>query len=303
MSELRSAADAARVLVANGLDSDAETWRRVGDGIEFDVYRTKLDGLGDVAIRFSPRRWIANDNDRELDSRELQRQEKRFHAFSLEHGLPAPRVHGLFESERGPDVLVLEWIESDGSEPGAEDVGRLAASLHRLPLPVRSSVAQRRMAAADVVSTLTAQRAEVVQRLAGPIRVFPSRADLRDALLMLAGDVRFLHMDIRAANLPCVSGRIRALLDWSNALVGPRLLELARLREYGFPMEELRNGYGEGSLWDALETRAGLACSLYTAVMLAVVFLSEAPDPAAAERAVERVHRLCDDYAARSRVE
>jgi aminoglycoside phosphotransferase (APT) family kinase protein len=37
---------------------------------------------------------------------------------------------------------------------------------------------------------------------------------------------------VRAANLRCVEGSVRVVLDWSNALVGDPALELARLAEW-----------------------------------------------------------------------
>jgi hypothetical protein len=37
---------------------------------------------------------------------------------------------------------------------------------------------------------------------------------------------------VRAANLRCVEGSVRVLLDRSNALVGDPVLELARLAEF-----------------------------------------------------------------------
>jgi aminoglycoside phosphotransferase (APT) family kinase protein len=83
------------------------------------------------------------------------------------------------------------------------------------------------------------------------------------------------------------AGRIVALIDWSNAVVGPRALEFARVAEYG---EELL-GPDEVAALEAGGSWA-TALRLDTAVMLAVVFLSEAPDPERAAPAIERVRSL-----------
>jgi aminoglycoside phosphotransferase (APT) family kinase protein len=96
-------------------------------------------------------------------------------------------------------------------------------------------------------------------------------------------------MDARRANIRVVRGEIRAILDWSNALLGDPALDLARAAESGARNPEFDAGYGE---LPRPPVELDTVYRLDTAVMLAVVFLSEAPDPAAARRQVERVQEL-----------
>ena len=87
------------------------------------------------------------------------------------------------------------------------------------------------------------------------------------------------HMDIRPANVIARQGHPLALVDWDNALLGPAALELARIAEYGHLNEEFMRGYKR--IWEcAPVSKAGeTVYRMDTAVMLAVVFVSEAPDP------------------------
>ena len=90
-----------------------------------------------------------------------------------------------------------------------------------------------------------------------------------------------LHMDIRPANLLTKSGALRGVVDWSNALIGDPALELARIAEYGFLTREFLAGYDDQTPFAQVPAAAELLFRLDTAVMLAVVFLSEAPEAAA----------------------
>ncbi|MEH6374937.1 hypothetical protein V7793_11485 [Streptomyces sp. KLMMK] len=58
-----------------------------------------------------------------------------------------------------------------------------------------------------------------------------------------------MHLDVRSANIRRGEGRINALLDWSNALLGDATLAFGRLTGYArYPEnqldpEALRAGY------------------------------------------------------------
>ncbi|MDQ2873732.1 MAG: phosphotransferase [Actinomycetota bacterium] len=107
-----------------------------------------------------------------------------------------------------------------------------------------------------------------------------------------------LHLDVRRANIRCHDGRVGALLDWSNALQADPLLEFGRLTEFArlpenqLNMTDLRAGYAVHAEPPPHTGPLALLCQLDAAVMLALVFLSESPDPAQAEAAVSRVLQL-----------
>ena len=112
-----------------------------------------------------------------------------------------------------------------------------------------------------------------------------------------------LHLDIRPSNLICIGGRVQALIDWSNALIGDPRLELARLSEYAQVEENetdeaaFRAGYREAGSGIAEETAADVLYRLDAAVMLALVFLSVVPKPALAPGQVKRVGLLTERLA------
>jgi hypothetical protein len=98
-------------------------------------------------------------------------------------------------------------------------------------------------------------------------------------------------MDARAANLFTRRGAIVAIVDWGNALVGDPALELARIAESDLLDADFLAGYGSDPL-GALPPAIGCLYRLDTVVMLALVFLTEAPDPAAAQAMLARVRTL-----------
>ncbi|MDA9475252.1 hypothetical protein XI03_12245 [Bradyrhizobium sp. CCBAU 65884] len=105
-------------------------------------------------------------------------------------------------------------------------------------------------------------------------------------------------MDLRPANFLSRRGRLLGLIDWSNALTANALLELARVEEYGGLTDRFALGYGSTELQAELQRPLGLCCRLYTAAMLAIVFLSEAPDRSLATIKVKRLRDLLEQLRA-----
>ena len=103
---------------------------------------------------------------------------------------------------------------------------------------------------------------------------------------------RLLHLDVRASNLRCAGGAVRALLDWSNALTGDPALELGRLAEYallpenGLDYEAILAGYRE---LVPVDPAAFWIYRLDAAVMLALLFSSEVPQAGLGPRAIDRL--------------
>ena len=98
-------------------------------------------------------------------------------------------------------------------------------------------------------------------------------------------------MDARPANLFTWQGAIVAIVDWGNALVGDPALEVARIAESGHLSDDFLAGYG-GDPLGALPPAIQSLYRLDTVVMLALVFLAEAPDPAMARAMLARSRTL-----------
>lgn len=99
-------------------------------------------------------------------------------------------------------------------------------------------------------------------------------------------------MDFRRANFRMDDGKVIALLDWSNSLVGHPALELARVAETGETGEDFLRGYASVKDLPEISPLVETIFRLDTATMLALVFLAEEPDPKRGPIAVGRVLEL-----------
>ncbi|WP_428268521.1 phosphotransferase family protein [Haliangium sp.] len=315
---MRSVVDRARAALLEHLAHLHDAWAPdelvlVGEGLECLVFRGDSPALGDVAIKVPRCAVFENDNDASVSAGALLRQEAEYARHLCEHDLAAPAVLALeVDTAYGdelPGYLVQRYVEHDGSEPEPGELGRLIAAIHRLPLPPSVPLAQGAESIERVIAERLTRRADVVERIVGTPVPLPDQALLEAALRAAARPRRLLHMDARAANLLTRGGVIHAIVDWSNALVGDPYLELARIAEYGLDSAEFRAAYegpvpaasadlgGEGRLLHNPPVAppspvVELIYRLDTAVMLAVVFFSEAPDPVRGARQMERVQTL-----------
>jgi aminoglycoside phosphotransferase (APT) family kinase protein len=248
--------------------------------------------LGELAIRVPWERWISNDNDARLDARDLLRQEEWLAKFLIKRRLSVPKVYAVHYGE-SCDFLLAEFIHTDRGQADLRSLGEFAARLHRLDPPTESLVAQGRRPLTETLSERILRRADVVEKISGLDLALPSGDTLAKALESAGSYESLLHMDLRTENLLIRDGRIRAIVDWSNALVGHPALECARVAEYGLLSPEFLEGYGEDPL-ASVSAQLQLLYRLDTAVMLAVVALSERPDPDIGRRRVARVIKLRD---------
>lgn len=271
-----------------------EGLRLLGSGLEFAVFGAEVQALGPVALRVPRASAMGNDNDPEVDSFRLLEQEATLSDYAASRGLPAPSVYLLHRGERC-SFLATELIETDGSLPGSDEIGALAADLHRLEPPSLSLVADPQRALDAVLAERLARRAGVVERLAGIPFDLPAEGELMALLERPDAERRLLHMDLRPENLlPHRAGRA-VIVDWSNALIGDPELELARIAEYGGFDERFATAYEERRPRHRAPAASELVYRLDTAVMLAVVFLSESPDEDRAEAQLARVSELREE--------
>ncbi|APH02597.1 hypothetical protein ASJ30_14515 [Janibacter indicus] len=275
----------------------------VGNGLEFVVFRASHPVEGAVVLRVpAGPRFQSNANDPDVDTRRLLRWEHEITAYLTGHGIPVAEPLELVVGEL--DVLMSRYMPDDGTAFDSAELGSLLARLHRLPPPPVLPAASEGSATEDLVPRRIVRR---WQEIATLVPDLPPCLPLEGLRAQLVPSSRcLLHLDVRAANLRCVAGSVRALLDWSNALVGDPALELARLAEFarlpanGIDFKGVLHGYGEAP---DLDDPAFAVYRLDAAVMLAVVFLSEAPDDALgaewAGRAVE-LHEKVEHWAGSS---
>ena len=288
-----SVEDAVKVLRQSGLNPKLNTMSKLNGGIEFQVYSVRDCDDQAIVFKYPSERWVYNDNDWGIDRFQLLRQECNLLRFAGEHGITVPGVIAYFYPHDGPEVLVLEQINVDGTSPSDVEIGETVRRLHGLSPPAPYTVAQGTQLASATVAELTVRRLNEVERLIGDLRWKPAGEKLARILAPINMDGRLLHMDLRPANYLCRHNRLMGLIDWSNALIAAPILELARIAEYGGLSPEFATGYQLTSdMTAALDRETGIACRLYTVVMLCVLFLAQLQLPDQAERHISRLKEL-----------
>ena len=255
------------------------------------MYRGDSPTLGPLAFRVPLDPHFANANDESVDARDLLHQEAALSSHVSGFGVATPPVRHLHVGNDGFDFLVSEFVVHDGSAPDPREFGQLLRAIHDCPMPDVKLVMQGEREVGDVIAERLLRRSRVIERIAGMDLLLPDSDCIRAVLAQSTARPSLLHMDSRPENLLTWRGNIRAVIDWSNALIGSPELDLARTEEYGHLTPDFLHGYGVSEAKEApLSER--LLYRLDTAVMLAVVFLSEAPNPRRAKPQVERVARL-----------
>ncbi|MFJ2770492.1 phosphotransferase [Streptomyces sp. NPDC087300] len=286
------------------LDSLAERWglsglELVGKGLEFSVYRAQgRDGLP-VAVRLAHRRFDSNANDPHVDTRALLLQEYEIARHLAAHGLPVAEAKELVlaDGPSSPDVLLSAYVSDDGSDLDSFALGQLLARLHQVPPPRLTPVASEGVPTASALTARIGRRWTEIGRLVDDWPD-PPPVPLIAAHLTDRTEEHLLHLDVRSANIRRREGRAVALLDWSNALLGPPTLEFGRLIEYArYPENELdmtaiRSGYETTTTLPPDSDPALYVYRLDAALMLALVFLSEAPDASRGGAAADHVREL-----------
>lgn len=274
----------AEVARAHGLTS----LRPLADGLEFAAY-TAFDPAGVPVVLRTPLhgRFQSNANDPDVDTRALLLREELITRHAATAGLPVAEPIALVLGE--PDVLISRYVPDDGRGADQVRLGALLARLHGVPAPPLER-------AVDVLPQRVTRRWHEVAALVPDLPPVPGGLHRP---LEGRPTTSLLHLDVRAPNLRCGNGDVLALLDWSNALLGDPALELGRLEEFsalpenGLDFPAIRAGYGPIPVHESY-----LVYQLDAAVMLALVFLSEAPDETRAAQAVKRLHILADQWAA-----
>lgn len=290
---------------------DLRIVEQIGAGLEFTVFRALTAAGDEVVIRLAlGDRYQSNANDPEVDTRALLTWDHEVTGRLAPHGIPvaAPLelVHAPDDAPGElPDVLVSAHVPDDGGDVDSVRLGGLLAELHRLrPTSLHPPAARGRPAAEVVLERLLRRWATAVELSPDVPPVPPERVLAAPVANRPAGSL--LHLDVRRPNLRCARGAVLALLDWSNALIGDPLLELGRVTEFarlpgnGLDLDALRLGYRQaGGEWPA-DHPAMLVYQLDAAVMLVLVFLSESPDPAHGELAVDRLRELHAELVSRA---
>jgi aminoglycoside phosphotransferase (APT) family kinase protein len=294
---LRTLAGRVRALLADACPGWDRDLVAVGQGFEAAVFRTDLPPFGTVAVKAPWRRFPGGSYGTGVDCRALLRQERALAGWAAANGLPAATPHALHETD-AQDLLVSAYVDGDDLPPDPAGLGALLRRLHDAPPPELDPVVHgptgdfRTAIAARILERLDRVEALIGESLVGD-RDWVDAEALRAALP--DGRRALLHMDFRPANLRCRGGRIRAVLDWSNAALADPAFELARMHEAGTLTEAVLAGYGDRDWSSRVAPAARSACHLDAALMFAIVFRIGEPDPARAAAATARARGLLLD--------
>ncbi len=264
-------------------------------GLEALVCKAHSTAFGPVVIKIPWSRWVSNDNDAGVDNRALLQQEVMLASHLAASHIAVPRVYAFHQGSDDFDFIVSAFIEHDLSVPDDCEFGALMSRIHACPPPAFAFAMQGQTPLSFLLAERLTRRLEVVRRISGlPLALAPASEIQR--LLARCDDRRcILHMDARPANILTQNGHVRAIIDWSNALLGEPALDLARIAEYGHLSPAFLAGYGVQDCFSHLPEAVELLYRLDTAAMLAVVFLSEldVPDLQQGQAQVRRVDELC----------
>jgi aminoglycoside phosphotransferase (APT) family kinase protein len=267
--------------------------RPAGGGVEFQVFEATAPDGSKVVLRTPVGgRFQSSPNDRDVDTRSLLRWEYVVTRHLGRLGFPVATPRELVLGER--DVLVSDFVMDDGRGADQVALGGLLLRLHRSPPPPMPPVAAQGLSAARLLPRRIADRFAELAAFVAPLPPAPPVERLTAVLASRPAD-RLVHLDVRASNLRCAGGAVRGLLDWSNALTGDPAMELGRLAEYallpqnGLDYEAVLAGYREPV---PVDSAAFWIYRLDAAVMLALLFNSEASHAGLGPRAVGRLREV-----------
>lgn len=266
-----------------------------GSGTEFLFYTATRDGR-EEGYRIPRAVEFNTANNRGVSALDLQRQEMALAAWASVNGIPSAQPLDLIEQDGFP-VLIVDVVEDDGSELDAAALGGVIARMHRLQQPEMDFVAQNGLPVNQrIVRRLEQRYGELCKNV--PLPALPKTARMLGDLEENLSTPTLTHLDIRRQNVRVVGGLPQSIFDWSNALGAAPELEIARIQEYsaiaenGLDYGAFRAGYALEGGAVATETPAWPILRLDTAVMLAVVFSSVAPNDGLREFFTSRVRQL-----------
>lgn len=268
----------------------------ISEGLEFNVYKATSQQGNHVVLRIPKHKIFENANDQNHDARDLITQELEIYKLLQDSPIPVPRPYGYYEIDGYP-AMVCEYVDDDGSALPDVELGRIAALIHSTALPVDWKVKLVAMESDDVITTLINR---MVRRLESFVKCEPSASSWvpeREALEKAAESLRrlpnrLLHMDLRQVNVRIKTNSVIAVFDWTNALIGPAVVDIYRILELGKPGEGFLQAYKTIAPVAEITKLEETVLRLDAALMLSLVYLSEAPDPVNRVWSVKRVEEL-----------
>ena len=263
------------------------------EGAEFTVLRAVIGAGIEVVLKTAPREDMGNANDPSCSARALLSQEEHLSRYVRSRGIPVPVTYGLLTEGPYP-CLIQEFVEHDESCAVSDDhLAHLLSRIHACTAP-RNLVAHEGLPFVSCIARRIVRRAHELGKATGVSLAVPDTDCIESVLKLRSYRPSLLHMDIRPPNILATAGSIRAVIDWSNSLMGDPALEFARIAEWWRPCTRLRVAYE--SICGPIRTPriVDLLYRLDAALVLGLLHSTERPNPEAARTAVCRATKLAD---------
>lgn len=251
-------------------------------GIEFNVFRALTDDGHDVVLRIPQFRIFQNANDPNNDAKDLVHQELEIYKLLEDGPVPVPKAHGYYEVDDYP-AMVSRFVPDDGSEVEDSELGRIAALIHSTQVPSDWGIKLVANESTDAIQSLVQRMTRRFKTLSSFRPTTETYIISRETLATISQTLYrmpkcLLHLDLRGDNLRVVNGKVTAVIDWTNALIGPAAIDLYRTIELEKPGEQFFESYNKVMPAPELTEMEELFLRLDAALMLSLVFYSEAPD-------------------------
>ena len=263
------------------------------EGAEFTVLRAAIGAGIEVVLKTAPREDMGNANDPSCSARALLSQEEHLSRYLHSREIPVPITYGLLTDGPYP-CLIQEFVEHDEScEVSDDHLAHLLSRIHACTAP-RNLVAHEGLPFVSCIARRIVRRAHELGKATGVSLAVPDADRIESVLKLRSYRPSLLHMDIRPPNILATAGSIRAIIDWSNALVGDPALEFARIAEWWRPCTRLRVAYESIRGPIRAPRIVDLLFRLDAALVLGLLHSTERPNSDTEKTAVYRATKLAD---------
>lgn len=273
------------------------------EGVDCWVDLVRSDGTPIAVVRSAKTEVLRTSYEGKVDFRDTVEKELCVARLLSEAEVPTPAVlswHLRCDQDHPLDFswIAYEFVPHDTCEVLPEtlhqELGAITSRIHAIRPGSTEAVTADRSEGWD-----THVITRILHRLSAAARYMdlPPLDEIQHALsLNISGREAvanaLLHLDLRAPNLAIVDGRITAVMDLSNAIVGDPGLELARLRCCGLLTERFWQGYGQKHWHHPSLMKLLDAYELDIAALLVVVSREEFSDPELHDNMKNRTREL-----------
>jgi thiamine kinase-like enzyme len=213
--------------------------RPFASGVENCVFIGQTLEWGKVVIRV-PWYTMSKNQTKRTSSREGLEKEYKLTMFCSHYQLPVPKIH-LFHKGEEMDFIIQEYVPSDhDTDPPWNEIAKLVKELHKIEVP--SNFLRD---AHEVLSDRIIRNIHNFNSIFKQSILLPNKHELKKVLQSYPSQHKLLHMDIRPENILFKNQQVVGIFDWTNSLVGDPVLELMRIKEYGFLSNEFIGSYDQ----------------------------------------------------------